>query len=344
MAGKKLVMIFGCMIGLLVLARVSGISLFIHQNKDRAYIQNAFEMFRDAEATEKDPVMRRIEEEAAKRRIEPVDAIVDRVWKLIPGYNGIEVDIDKTYQLTRSKNGEGEIRFVYRAIPPKIKTDSLLPNPIYKGNPNKPMVSLMVNVAWGNEYIEPILRIMDDENVKATFFFDGSWLKKNIDTAKMIQERGHELENHAYSHKDMSKLSREQAVQEIVKTKKLLEEELNVQNRWFAPPSGDFDMETVQIAHELGLKTVLWTLDTVDWNNPSPESVVQKISRHVEPGSLILMHPTKSSSQALLGMIREIKRKGYSLGTVSQTLSEERTPPDTLPPNLFPMVSSPNAG
>ncbi len=182
----------------------------------------------------------------------------------------------------------------------------------------------MINVAWGNEYIIPILDTLDAEGVKATFFFDGSWLKKNVELAKEIQKRGHELENHAYSHPNMSQLSTDRATLEISKTQKLLKESLGVENKWFAPPSGDFNQQTVRIAHRLGLQTVLWTLDTVDWRKPSPSSIVVKISNKVESGSLILMHPTSSSSQALKGMIKAIKAKGLTLGTVSQTLSSER--------------------
>lgn len=86
----------------------------------------------------------------------------------------------------------------------------------------------------------------------------------------------------------------------------------------------------MDIAASLGLKTVLWTLDTVDWRNPSPESVVVKISSQSEPGTLILMHPTASSSKALRGMIRGIKAKGLQLGTVSETLSAERLAPSEV--------------
>lgn len=84
------------------------------------------------------------------------------------------------------------------------------------------------------------------------------------------------MENHAYTHPNMSTLSRARATAEIEKTKSLLKESLGVTNTWFAPPSGDFDQETVDIAASLGLKTVLWTLDTVDWRNPSQNPLSPK--------------------------------------------------------------------
>jgi probable sporulation protein (polysaccharide deacetylase family) len=192
------------------------------------------------------------------------------------------------------------------------------------------MVSLMINVAWGNQYIVPMLDILDEENVKVTFFLDGSWLSKNPELATEMLKRGHEMENHAYTHPNMSTLSHARATVEIEKTQKLLKESLGVTNQWFAPPSGDFDQETVEIASSLGLKTVLWTVDTVDWRNPSPESIVAKITSKAESGTLVLMHPTASSSKALKAMIRGIKAKGLQLGTVSQTLSAERLIPSDV--------------
>ncbi|MRN54816.1 polysaccharide deacetylase family protein [Paenibacillus monticola] len=292
--------------------------------------QSGLPVWSNAPKQQDDTLRRQIESTAAKLSASPVDATVDRVWKAIPGYNGLEVDVETTYRDALLQGGNTPVKYVYRQIAPKVSLDDLGAQPIYRGNPAKPMVSLMINVAWGNQYIKPMLDILDEEQVKVTFFLDGSWLSHNVELAAEMLKRGHEMENHAYTHPNMSTLSHDRATAEIEKTQKLLKQSLGVTNKWFAPPSGDFDQETVDIATRLGLKTVLWTLDTVDWRNPTPESVIAKITAKVEPGTLILMHPTASSSKALRGMIRGIKGKGLMLGTVSQTLSAERLTPSTV--------------
>lgn len=279
---------------------------------------------RAAEAS--DPgLLAQIRAEAEANRIPPVDARVDAVWKAIPGLNGREIDVDKTYRLASQLPAGAPIPYVYKELKPAVNLDDLGAQPIYKGNPGKPMISLMINVAWGDEYLPAMLETLKKENVHATFFFDGTWLSKNLDTAKAIGAAGHELSNHAYSHKDMSRLSRSQATAEIRKTEDLLKS-IGVENKLFAPPSGDFDQETVEIAHEMKLKTILWTIDTVDWKKPRPDVIVAKISALLEPGAMILMHPTSSAMQALEGMIHAAKKKGYALGTVSQLISPERVP------------------
>jgi probable sporulation protein (polysaccharide deacetylase family) len=213
---------------------------------------------------------------------------------------------------------------VYREVPPAVGLADLEPAPTYRGNPNKPMVGLMINVAWGNEYLPSILETLRKEKVSATFFFDGSWLAKNGELAQEIVREGHEASNHAYTHPAMSSLDAARQRSEIARTEELLKTKLGVRNRWFAPPSGDFNQTTVDVASEAGLKTVLWTLDTVDWKKPPASSVVAKVTARVQAGSLILMHPTQTTQDALPGIIRAIRAKGLIPGTVTETLSEKR--------------------
>ncbi|MEV5024704.1 polysaccharide deacetylase family protein [Paenibacillus sp. LPE1-1-1.1] len=274
--------------------------------------------------SERERLLSLINAEAEKRNIPPVNARIDRVWRAIPGYNGLEVDVEKTLEAALLAPPADSIPYIYKEVEPEIKLNDLGPHPIYRGNPNKKMISLMINVAWGNEYIDSILNTLKKDKVKATFFLDGSWLNKNAELAKRIQAEGHEMSNHAYTHPDMSALNRQAQHSQIAKTEALLRSTLNVNNKWFAPPSGAFNQATVQIAEEMGLKTVLWTIDTIDWQKPPADTIIRKIAQKIEPGALILMHPTSSTRDALAGIIATAKEKGYAIGTVSETLSSKR--------------------
>lgn len=313
-----------CVAVLLAAGRYGPLREYVQAVKNREPAAIAF--LADADRPD---LKERIRAEASKRRIEPTDAVIDRVWKAIPGYNGREVDVEATYAQARalgltSSAGTDAIPWVYRELKPKIGLDDLAPSPIYRGNPNKPMVGLMINVAWGNEYLPSILDTLEKEKVRATFFFDGSWLSKYADVAQKILSAGHEASNHAYTHPNMSQLGAARQREEIGRTERLLKTKLGVRNVWFAPPSGDFNQTTVQVASEYGLKTVLWTLDTVDWKNPPAASVVAKVRARVQAGTLILMHPTETTRDSLQGIIRSIRAKGLIPGTVSDTLSEKR--------------------
>ncbi|MEK4250216.1 polysaccharide deacetylase family protein [Paenibacillus sp. FSL W7-1287] len=319
---KRASFIAASMLMLAVLVKMNGnISSFMQHIKEQDAVYTFVQVNRSD--SEKAELLKQIKEEAEKLRVEPINARIDRVYKAIPGYNGLEVDIDATYELNVNTVRGAQLRFIYREVEPAVQLEDLGSYPIYKGNPEKRSVALMINVAWGNEYLDSILNTLKTEDVKATFFLDGSWLSKNKELALRIQQEGHEISNHAYSHPDMATLSRSEQQRQIVKTEQLLKE-MNVNNQWFAPPSGSFNATTVQVAREQGLLTVLWTIDTIDWRNPSPEQVMARIKSNLEPGAMILMHPTTATEQTLPMMIQYMKEKGYIPGTVAHTLSSER--------------------
>lgn len=272
----------------------------------------------------KEDLYRKIQAYSDQYKIEPIDAKVDRVWRAIPGYNGMRVDIEASY-IEMEANGEfDESKIVYKEVPPNVHLEDLGPEPIYRGNPQKNMIALLINVAWGNEYIPKILKVLDNHQTKATFFFDGSWVEKNPSLAKIIKEAGHEIGNHAYSHPDLKQRSIGQATEELKKTNKVIWETLGIKPKWFAPPSGSFNKSTLQVADQLDMKTILWTVDTVDWKKPAASEMVRRVVSKVENGSMILMHPTKPTAEGLNAMITNIKEKGYQLGTVSDLMSEKR--------------------
>jgi len=267
-----------------------------------------------------------IRQYAKEHDVPAIEPKVDPVWKLIPGYNGLAVDTEATlfFAKMHAVKSLDQIPFMWKEVEPATKIDQLGAYPIYRGNPNKPQVSLMINVAWGTEYLEAILTALRNEHVKATFFLDGSWLKRHPQLAKKIAQEGHEIGNHAYSHPQMSRLTEKRIKEEIVRTEKLIQSITNQSSQYFAPPSGDYDQRVVKIAKELHLQTVLWTLDTIDWKKPSPETIIQRIIPKADNGHLILMHPTESSANALPQLIKKIKEKGLKIAPVKDTLSTKR--------------------
>lgn len=254
----------------------------------------------------------------------PVEPRIDPVWKLIPGYNGLSLDIEATYKYAISHNAT--IYPIIKEVPPKKTLEDLMPQPIYRGNPNKKVVALMINVAWGNEYLEPILQTLAKHNVKATFFLDGTWLKKYPNIAQKIAAQQHEIGSHAYSHPMMSTLTAAQIAAELDKTNELIKNILQREVRLFAPPSGDYNEQVVKIAWDRKMFTILWTLDTVDWRNPPVQDMVSRIVAKVQPGSLILMHPTPSTAAGLEDMIKGIQDKGLYIDVVSEVISTKRAP------------------
>ena len=85
-------------------------------------------------------------------------------------------------------------------------------------------------------------------------------------------------------------------------------------------PYGEFNSKIVDAAAEIGYKTVMWTLDTIDWQNPDAATFLGRIVPKLENGALILMHPTEVTAKNLGTLIAEIKSRGYDIITVSEIL------------------------
>ncbi len=192
--------------------------------------------------------------------------------------------------------------------------------PYYSGKSDT-KVSLMINVYWGTEYIEPMLEIFERYNIKTTFFVGGSWAAGNAETLKKIRDAGHELGNHGYYHKDHSKIDRDYNKREIESAHEVVKDVAGVDMNLFAPPSGAFGESTLKAAAELGYRTIMWTRDTVDWRDHDADLIYRRAVKNVRGGDLILMHPTECTVKALERIIITVFSQNLRVSTVSDVLN-----------------------
>ncbi|WP_353856550.1 polysaccharide deacetylase family protein [Bacillus sp. Bos-x628] len=272
----------------------------------------------------KDTLYQEIESKSSNYEVKAQNAKIDKVWKKMPGLNGQIVDIESSYEQMRKIGKFDEKRLVFKETKPAIHLHELGAEPIYRGHPDKKMNAFLINVAWGDEHLINMLDTLRKHQVKATFFLEGKWVKKSTELAKKIVADGHEIGNHSYNHPDMRTLTRERALEQIIKTNRQIEESLGIKPKWFAPPSGSFKQETIKLAAQEGMETIMWTVDTIDWQKPSPEVLQKRVLGKIHNGAMILMHPTDSTSKSLDALITQMKERGYKLGTVSELLSEKR--------------------
>jgi peptidoglycan/xylan/chitin deacetylase (PgdA/CDA1 family) len=94
----------------------------------------------------------------------------------------------------------------------------------------------------------------------------------------------------------------------------------------FAPPAGDCDDRVVHAARRFGCTTILWTVDTVDWKRPPAATIVARAVGKSSNGSLILMHPTKPTLEALPAMIDGLRKKGLEPVVVGRTIGLGKGP------------------
>lgn len=196
------------------------------------------------------------------------------------------------------------------------KTDK----PIYRGNPLNNSVSMMINVYWGTEFLDGMLNVLKEKDVKTTFFIGGTWANDNPEMLKRIIADGHEVGNHGYFHRDHDKLSYEKNLEEIKTCHVTVKSITGYEMSLFAPPSGAFSEATMRAAKDLNYKTIMWSRDTIDWRDKDAEICFTRATKDIKGGELILMHPTEHTLSALPRIIDYYKAQSLKPTTVSATL------------------------
>ena len=183
-------------------------------------------------------------------------------------------------------------------------------------------VSLMFNVYEHTDNVYKILDILDEYEAKSTFFIGGSWADDNVDCVREIFKRGHEIASHGYFHKDHSRMSFDENLEEIIPSVKLLNMICNTNITLFAPPSGAFCEETINACISLNLRVIMWSRDTVDWRDKDVNLIFSRATKNLGSGEFVLMHPTDCTVTALPKILTYIRDNGMSAVTVSQNLGE----------------------
>lgn len=191
----------------------------------------------------------------------------------------------------------------------------------YQGNIDEKIIAFACNVDWGNEHIPYMLKIFKDNNIKITFFVTGRWAEKNEEILKSIYESGHEIGNHGYNHMDYDKLSYERNKEEIGKAHNIIKEILDIDSKYFAPPSGAYNDNTIKASKDLGYDLIMWSIDTIDWRKDSTKDIiVRRVTEKLHKGAIVLMHPTEETVKALPDIIDNLYKNGYRIGKISDVI------------------------
>lgn len=189
---------------------------------------------------------------------------------------------------------------------------------------NKKIVALTFDDG-PSENVKEILSILKQYDVKATFFLIGNEIEKYPNEAKKIVQAGHQVGNHTYSHKRMVFKSPSFIKTEIDQTDQLIKEAGYQQEIVFRPPNGKKLIGLPYYLHKIDKKTITWNLEP-DTYYDTPQEKVDYVIKNSQPGSIILMHPMYDKSgnelQAIEGIIRGLKKKGYSFVTVDELMND----------------------
>lgn len=154
----------------------------------------------------------------------------------------------------------------------------------------------------------------------------GGWVSSYPEDVKKIQAAGHDLGNHSENHKNMSQLSKEECISELMEVHNKVKELTGVEMHLFRPPYGDYDNEVILTAQECGYYPIQWSVDSLDWKNYGMQSILDTVLKHknLEPGAIILCHNgAEYTAQALDALLAGLKEQGYEVVPISELIYKE---------------------
>lgn len=256
----------------------------------------------------------------------PVDARVvesDGLSYVTPEQIGYTLDIEQTlFKLTSAGSG-GLVKPVLKALPAVHRLSDYPESIIRQAGTSQHALGLLFNVDWGEKELGAILPILKERGARVTFFVSGRWAQKNPDLLRRMVADGHEIASHGYDltygPKDLARAGKLRTdIQQSVTT---IQGITNRRVQFWAPHMSEVSPEIVKTASALQLRTVLYSIDTIDWReDATPQSVMQKV-RTAKAGDLILMHPKQVTVNVLPSLLQSLQVKGLQPVTLSQLLS-----------------------
>ena len=192
----------------------------------------------------------------------------------------------------------------------------------YVGNTKEKVLYLTFDAGYENGCTAKILDTLKAQDVKAAFFLVGNYIEKNPDLVKRMVDEGHIVANHTMHHPDMSKISEKEAFSKELSDLENLFREVTGKEmpKYYRPPQGIYSEKNLQMAKDLGYKTVFWSLAYADWNNdaqPTKEQAFQKLLPRTHNGAVILLHSTsKTNGEILDDLLTHWKNAGYRFETI----------------------------
>ncbi len=196
--------------------------------------------------------------------------------------------------------------------------------PIYSLDTQEAKVAISFDAAWGADKTERIIEICQEYGVKATFFLVGFWVDEHPDLVEKINESGFEIGTHSNTHPDMTKLSAENQKLELQTCIDKIEKITNNQVELFRAPYGAYNNSLIEQADSLGLKTIQWDVDSLDWKGLSAQEITIRILNNVKNGSIILCHNNSDHIlEALPIVLDRLQKKGFTITCIGDLVYDD---------------------
>ncbi|MCL1832257.1 MAG: polysaccharide deacetylase family protein [Oscillospiraceae bacterium] len=196
--------------------------------------------------------------------------------------------------------------------------------PIYHVDRDDNKVALTFNCAWGNSNTDELLSILEQENIKATFFVTGEFADKYPEDVLRIHRDGHEVQSHSDAHPHIEGANINELIADTRTAHNKIEKITGTAPTLYRAPYGEYDNNSVFTINGMGYKYIQWSVDSIDWQGPSAKTIVKRVVSGTKSGSIILFHnDLENTTEALPAIISQLKDKGFDFVPVTELIHHE---------------------
>ena len=202
------------------------------------------------------------------------------------------------------------------------KTERLLP--IYCVETNEKKVALTFDAAWGADDTDTLISVLKQHNATATFFVVGEWVDKYPDEVKKLSDAGFDVMNHSANHPYMTSLSEDKMKEQLKTCNDKIAAVTGKVPTLFRCPYGDYDNKVISTVESVGMKTLQWDVDSLDWKNLSADEIATRVLKKATAGSIILCHNNGlHTAEALPLILSALQEKGLVFQPIGALIYKE---------------------
>ncbi len=215
-------------------------------------------------------------------------------------------------------------RYVYHGF-------GLHPQVFRRGHPDLDYIAITFDDGPHPRWTAEILDVLEDRDVRATFFVVGKHVDRYPEILRRILQEGHEVGSHTYYHTNLLNAGEATALRELALTEAALERAADFSPRLFRPPRGLYSSTVLEAVHGQGYTVALWSVSSTDWMGTSASRMVRLLGSKAQGGDVLLFHDSgdfftaegadrSNTVQALGPLIDALRERGYSFVTIGELM------------------------
>lgn len=197
--------------------------------------------------------------------------------------------------------------------------------PIYGVDRADNKIAVTFDCAWGNSNTDLLLSLLKDADVKATFFVTGEFCDKYPEDVKKMYDAGHEIGNHSNAHPHVEGININKLIEDTRECTRKIKMITGEEPKVYRAPYGEYDNNVISTIEGMGFKIIQWSVDSIDWQEPEPDTITKRIMEGTVSGSILLFHnDLENTAQALPEVLMGLRQKGFSFAKVSDLIYHNR--------------------